>query len=308
MDQQSNVSPIIDTPTTSTLTTVKYAGFWLRFGAAFIDILITVIGTNILLFVIAIVLSLIGFSNIAGAANLFFSIISLVLSILYYCLLTHYKCATYGKMFMGIEVRSVDNQRLSLSKIIIRETIGKIVSSIIFGIGYIMVAFTKKKQGLHDILAGSIVVYKDPTKELTIIKKIIIGISILFLFLAPIGILVTVVLVSINTARSSSEDSKIKSQLNRLRVNMEIYQLQNNSYYGATDCDSGVFASDDIKSIISTLPKKNLICKAYDKSYAVSVEINEKKIGTICADISGYSEKSRLVDDGTKAMCEGISM
>jgi uncharacterized RDD family membrane protein YckC len=188
MDQQTNVSPITSTPPTSTPTTVRYAGFWLRFGAYFIDAIITAIGINILMFIVTIVLRMISVGSVAGTVIVFSSMISLILTFLYYCLLTHYKGATYGKMFMGIEVRSVDNQRLSLSKVIIRETIGKIVSSIIFCIGYIMVAFTEKKQGLHDLMASSVVVYKDPTKELPIIKKVIIGISILFLLLASIAI------------------------------------------------------------------------------------------------------------------------
>jgi uncharacterized RDD family membrane protein YckC len=140
------------------------------------------------MFIVTIVLRMISVGSVAGTVIVFSSMISLILTFLYYCLLTHYKGATYGKMFMGIEVRSVDNQRLSLSKVIIRETIGKIVSSIIFCIGYIMVAFTEKKQGLHDLMASSVVVYKDPTKELPIIKKVIIGISILFLLLASIAI------------------------------------------------------------------------------------------------------------------------
>lgn len=308
MEPQTNVSPITSTPQPTTPASVRYAGFWLRFGAYFIDSLITAIGINILMFVVAIVLKTISIGNVAGTVSIFSSIISLVLTFLYYCLLTHYKGATYGKMFMGLEVRSVDNQRLSLNKIIIRETIGKIVSSIIFGIGYIMVAFTEKKQGLHDLMAGSIVVYKDPTKELSVIKKVVIGISISFLFLVPIGIFLSVVLASLNTARTSADDAKIKSNISELRANMEIYQSLNKSYSNANDCDSGAFASDDIKAIISAIPKENLSCKAMDTSYAISATLNKKVDGTFCVDSSGYSGKGRAIDDGTEAMCEKPNM
>ena len=85
-------------------------------------------------------------------------------------------------------------------------------------------------------------------------------------------------------------------------------QSQNNSYSNATDCDSGAFAGDEIKSIISTLPRENLSCKSFDTSYAVSVKLNENKMGTFCVDSSGYSGKGSIADDGTKAMCEGLSM
>jgi uncharacterized RDD family membrane protein YckC len=38
--------------------------------------------------------------------------------------------------------------------------ISKIFSAIIIYIGFIMIAFTDKKQGLHDMIAGTLVVVK----------------------------------------------------------------------------------------------------------------------------------------------------
>ncbi|MEH2462295.1 RDD family protein [Nostoc sp.] len=40
------------------------------------------------------------------------------------------------------------------------QTSSKIISGLILLIGYIMAAFTEKKQALHDIIAGTLVVNK----------------------------------------------------------------------------------------------------------------------------------------------------
>ena len=73
--------------------------------------------------------------------------------------------ATLGKMAMNIIVLRSSGSKLSLGRIALREIIGKMVSGILLCIGYIMVAFSSKKQGLHDKIADSVVVYKVPGKS-----------------------------------------------------------------------------------------------------------------------------------------------
>jgi uncharacterized RDD family membrane protein YckC len=48
-------------------------------------------------------------------------------------------------------------QGLGWGKAVIR-LIGHMASSAVFSIGYLLVAFTSKKQGLHDLIAGTYVV------------------------------------------------------------------------------------------------------------------------------------------------------
>ncbi len=62
-------------------------------------------------------------------------------------------------MVLGIVVTGADGQRISLGRALGRN-LGKIISSLILLIGYFMVAFTEKKQGLHDIMANCLVVVK----------------------------------------------------------------------------------------------------------------------------------------------------
>ena len=67
--------------------------------------------------------------------------------------------ATPGKMALGIVVTDYQNQKISFAQASGRH-FGKIISGIIIGIGFIMAAFTEKKQGLHDIMSGTLIVNK----------------------------------------------------------------------------------------------------------------------------------------------------
>ena len=63
--------------------------------------------------------------------------------------------ATLGKMIFGMKVTDLNGNRISFERATGRH-FAKILSSIL-GIGYIMVGFTERKQGLHDLLAGTLV-------------------------------------------------------------------------------------------------------------------------------------------------------
>jgi uncharacterized RDD family membrane protein YckC len=60
-------------------------------------------------------------------------------------------------MVLGISVTDLSGNRISFGRATGRY-FSKIISGIIFCIGYIMAAFTAKKQALHDIMASTLVV------------------------------------------------------------------------------------------------------------------------------------------------------
>jgi uncharacterized RDD family membrane protein YckC len=64
--------------------------------------------------------------------------------------------ATLGKMICGLKVTDLNGNRISFERATGRH-FAKWLSSMILGIGYIMVGFTGRKQGLHDLLAGTLV-------------------------------------------------------------------------------------------------------------------------------------------------------
>jgi uncharacterized RDD family membrane protein YckC len=146
----------------------EYAGFWRRFAASIIDGLIMA-PIN---FLVQLPLGISPFSSglqpdatiddlisylirvgIAGA-------VTFVLTWLYYAFMESSKYqATLGKMVLGIVVTDMNGQRISFGRAVGRN-LAKIVSQIILCIGYLMIAFTQKKQGLHDIMANCLVVAK----------------------------------------------------------------------------------------------------------------------------------------------------
>ena len=65
--------------------------------------------------------------------------------------------ATFGKKILNIKVTGLKGEPINYKKAFIRN-ICKIISALIIGIGFIMVLFTDKKQGLHDLIAETLVV------------------------------------------------------------------------------------------------------------------------------------------------------
>lgn len=64
-----------------------------------------------------------------------------------------------GKMTLGMYVHSQETgERLGFWMMLLRETIGKWLSGLIFGIGYLWILFDDNRQGWHDKLVGSVVV------------------------------------------------------------------------------------------------------------------------------------------------------
>jgi uncharacterized RDD family membrane protein YckC len=68
--------------------------------------------------------------------------------------------ATPGKLALGIKVVDEAGNRIGFGKASGR-WFAKIVSNLILGIGYLMAGFTARKQALHDMMAGTLVVFAD---------------------------------------------------------------------------------------------------------------------------------------------------
>jgi len=64
---------------------------------------------------------------------------------------------TVGKKVLGLRVTDMNGHRIGFGKATGRY-FGKILSGLILGVGFIMIAFSEQKQGLHDMLAGTLVV------------------------------------------------------------------------------------------------------------------------------------------------------
>jgi uncharacterized RDD family membrane protein YckC len=140
--------------------TPDYAGFWIRFLAYLID---TVVMSAVLL-PLGAVLGVVMVATDAGqnasilALEGLIRIVSIIVGWLYFALLESSPWqATVGKKLLGLRVIDLNGNRISFGKASGRY-FGKILSTLILFIGFIMVAFSDKKQALHDVLAGTLVV------------------------------------------------------------------------------------------------------------------------------------------------------
>ncbi len=133
---------------------VAYGGFWIRLVAYIIDAIL-------ISFVMGAVGAVAGFNffstdmeSYSSSANF----VSLLIAWLYFALLeSSERGATVGKMAMGLRVVTDQGQRLSFLNATGRY-FAKIISAIILCIGFIMIAFTDRKRGLHDMIAGTLVI------------------------------------------------------------------------------------------------------------------------------------------------------
>jgi uncharacterized RDD family membrane protein YckC len=136
---------------------MRYAGFWLRFVAWIIDS--AMLGALPLL--VALIIAPIFFtaSRAVAVLGVIFFIVPVAGTTgwLYYALMesSSYQ-ATLGKRALGLRVVGLNGDPLSFGRASGR-FFAKILSSILL-IGYLMAAFTARKQALHDMIVGCVVI------------------------------------------------------------------------------------------------------------------------------------------------------
>jgi uncharacterized RDD family membrane protein YckC len=145
-------------PYTSRADIREYAGFWRRVGAYMIDAILFGIVSMIYAAIFGVPESNPNGPNadrVAGSSLSFY----FTANWLYYALLeASPQKATVGKMALGIVVTDLNGNRISFGKATARY-ISKFISTFAL-IGYIMAGCTPKKQALHDMIAGCLVVTK----------------------------------------------------------------------------------------------------------------------------------------------------
>ncbi len=142
-----NFDQILDAPVAEERK-LKTAGFWIRFAAAFID--------GIIIWIAQLV---IGFT-VGTAIPVLASIISILLGVGYSSIMeSSVNQATLGKMAVGLKVGDYNGEQISFANALGRY-FGKILSTLILFIGFMMAGWDEKNQALHDKLADTYVFYK----------------------------------------------------------------------------------------------------------------------------------------------------
>lgn len=148
---------------------VVYAGFWKRVAASVIDGFVIGMAGAVVQMILMMVFFGIGAGLSGDPSSMFESggaiallalvyLIPLAMQAVYFGMFhSSAKQATLGKMAIGIKVTDDDGHRISLARGIGR-FFAYVVATLPLGIGVLMVAFTDRKRGLHDMMASTLVV------------------------------------------------------------------------------------------------------------------------------------------------------
>lgn len=144
-----NTDQILDAPQVENMR-LQYAGFWIRTGAYLID--------TIIIYAVNFVIGY-GLSDLLYEVPALITVIGLGVGICYFAFMesSQYQ-ATLGKMAVGIKVGDQDGDQIGIANAIGRY-FGKMISGLLLGIGFMMVGWDEKCQGIHDNLANTYVFY-----------------------------------------------------------------------------------------------------------------------------------------------------
>jgi len=137
--------------TFNTPNTRKFAGFWIRFSAVAIDNAVLIIPNLMLSY-------LINSTTPDGTETIYnFSIGVLVMWVYHAAFVSSTWQGTIDKMILGLKVVDYSGNRITFGRATARY-FSQWLSMLILSIGFMMVGWTKKKQGLHDFVAETRVI------------------------------------------------------------------------------------------------------------------------------------------------------
>jgi uncharacterized RDD family membrane protein YckC len=188
----------------------EYGGFWARFVALVLDNAIVFIIMLAMLLPLGMVVATIGMESLTDVVA--WLVVTFV-PFLYWPVLESSRWqATFGKRIMGLEVTDLDGNRLGFLRALLR-SLAKIISSIPFGIGFLIAAFTARKQALHDIIVKTLVVRTGPSQLWKVILALIIGLVLMVASAAGLVYYVVVPMFKKGITDSMQEATKNAPQM-----------------------------------------------------------------------------------------------
>jgi uncharacterized RDD family membrane protein YckC len=143
-----------------------YAGFWIRFLAYFIDAIIINVVVAAISFVVGALIGVAAtasgihdndkIATIAGGVGALIGIISVIIYYVVFC--SGRWQATPGKRMLGIHIITVGGEKVG-GWLALGRYLAYLVSSLPFGIGFFMIGWNNEKQGLHDMICKTRVIY-----------------------------------------------------------------------------------------------------------------------------------------------------
>lgn len=168
----------------SPLSTLNYAGFWRRLLACGVDVLmLSLIGIGISFSLGTDPFAQVK-SNLQTIDSAFTWIITIAYSVLFW---VNYDGATPGKRLMAIKIVNADGKPINYGVAIIRN-LGYLISVVPLGLGYLWVAWDKKKQGWHDKIAHTYVVKTDKSPRIGLAIFLTLLLIIAFIAIGVFGV------------------------------------------------------------------------------------------------------------------------
>ncbi|HSD52444.1 MAG TPA: RDD family protein [Candidatus Methylomirabilis sp.] len=148
-------------------STLRIGGFWLRAVAVLVDL--ALVGTLVAAGggLVSVAVQVGGwFSSTPELAlewleNSARSCLSALIILSYFTAFVGWRGQTPGKMLFRLSIVRVSGQEVGYGRAFVR-WVGQILSALLLGIGFLMIALSRKKQGLHDKLADTYVVRLSP--------------------------------------------------------------------------------------------------------------------------------------------------
>ncbi len=140
----------------------RYGGFWIRFGAVFLDGLIMLPVSLILSFAAARLYpaALVYNPRNGIAPQLIYQAVSFTIQAVYDVFFTGRFGGTPGKLICGLRVVRSDGSRVTYARALGR-FFAKVVNYFTLTIGFIIAGFDSQKRALHDYMADTRVVFKE---------------------------------------------------------------------------------------------------------------------------------------------------
>ncbi|MDO8803687.1 MAG: RDD family protein [Elusimicrobiota bacterium] len=201
----------------------KCAGFWIRCLALTLDSIVLFIGGLL----IGVVLQLLSAGTSMGA------LIGGAFGAAYIIWMHGTYGQTLGKMAFKIKVLQTTNEPITYGTAFVR-WLGTFPSMILLGIGYLMVGFRSDKRGLHDLMAGTKVIYVGKP------SMILAGFMAFLLFLLPVaGVIAALAIPKMAELANKAKEGATKGALASLRSSLQVY-------YGDAE---GQFPADNLASL-----------------------------------------------------------
>jgi len=158
---------------------LAYAGFWARFGAAVLDGFVLAVPAFLVIGVLA---ATIGRAGDPTVTVLLVYVVPILASWLYFAgMESGARGATLGKRAFHLQVLSAEgHERIGFGRASAR-FFGRYLSMLVLYVGYLMQPFTARKQALHDLLSGTVVVSRKPAPVALVV------IAVIFALLFPVG-------------------------------------------------------------------------------------------------------------------------